>query len=215
MGSQTKYKSRDLKYVPIKPIAGTETSSDTFKYVFMTNIPVADQTLLGHVDVSDVMKKTVTIGLVMGCSYPKPPRAGQRQALRYSSSYYNPVNTAKLKKAGWRISKAKALPRYINNSASFVQTQYVTINGINYAWNMPKTTESNVTGAVLGQLGHKTPGRTDIAELVFGANVPRPPRARFTSGTEDNVKIISTYYDPSNALPAGWTNAKNGVYTLE
>ena len=215
MGSQTKYKSRDLVYVSLKPIAGTETSSDTFKYVFLTNIPDSDRLLLGQVAVTDAMRKTATVGLVVGCSYPKPSRAGIRSALRYTSSYVDAAKITGLKKIGWRISRARALPRYVNNSASFVITHYVTINGINYAWNIPKVTEANVTAAVLGQLGHKVPGRTDIAELVFGSEMPRPPRAKTTTGKGEDIKNNSTFYDPSVALPEGWLNAKNGKYTID
>jgi hypothetical protein len=215
MGSQTKYKNRDVVYVPVKPIAGNETSSDTFKYVFLTNIPDADRATLGQVPVSDLMRRSQTIGLVVGSSYPKPSRAGQRGATRYTSSYVDAAKIPALKKVGWRISKAKSLPRYINNSASFVQTQYVTINGINYAWNMPKVTETNVTTAVLTALGHKVPTRTDIAELVFGAEMPRPPRAKTVIGTGEDAKNVSTFYDPSVTIPEKWTNAKNGRFTID
>jgi hypothetical protein len=74
-------------------------------------------------------------------------------------------------------------------------------------------TITNVTEGVLGQLGVKfaTPG--DFDELCFGANAPKPPKAKVTIGSGEGAnatsKDLSTFYDPSvSNLPEGWTEEK-------
>ncbi len=64
-------------------------------------------------------------------------------------------------------------------------------------------------------------------EVVFGANVPRPPRAKLlktiapaTAGGAETVNAFTTFYDPSKADAIAmsgngldWTHTKNGRYT--
>lgn len=215
MGSQSKYDTRTLRYVPVKPIAG-DTTGETVKYAFVSNTPQKYQAIVGHVPVSAVMMNSVVLGLVLGCSYPKPGRAGKKLDQRYVSTYFDQTKKLALKKDGWRLAKTRAKPQYRNpaNSGSLVQTVFVTINGINYAWNPPKVTITNVTPATITALGIKTVV-SDIADLTFGADFPKPPRFSKTLVEGDSVKVISSFYDPSvAALPAGLDSAGSALTLL-
>lgn len=214
MGSQTKYKAHELVYVPAKIVnvrneaAGTTT---TLKYIFGTNIPTSDRTELGHVAVTEAMIGSPPAGSVLGCSFPKPPRAGKRSGvLRYTSSFYDIGKALALKKNGWRLTKTKALPKLklASDTQSLVQTVYVTINGVNYAWNPPKVSETNITATVVAALGIKIAVASDLNDLVWGANRPKPPRASTIKVEGDDVKTLSTFYDNSvSSLPADWSTA--------
>jgi hypothetical protein len=77
-------------------------------------------------------------------------------------------------------------------------------------------TKTNVTETVLGQLGIKFATLADFDELCFGADAPKPPKAKVTigSGEGDNAtaKVLSTFYDPSiSNLPEEWTESKPAV----
>lgn len=215
MGSQSKYKTRDLRYVPVKPVAGA-TVGDTVKYAFLSNIPDTYAPTLGHVLITSAMASAPIIGLVLGCSYPKPGRATKKINQRIVSSFFDQTKKLDLKKAGWKTAKTRALAQYRDggNARSLVQTVFVTVNSINYAWNPPKVTIQNVTEATLAALGVRliVP---DIADLVFGADFPKPPRFSKTLVDGDDVKVVSSFYDPSvSVLPDGIDIAGNGQRIL-
>jgi hypothetical protein len=218
VGSQTKYGSKDLVYVPAKitaPGDGAAGPGVQLKYVFATNIPASDRTALGQIAVTDAFRKAPPPGTVLASSFPKPGRATKRTALRVTSSFYDYTKAAALKKDLWRLTKFKGNPRFVSSGAALVQTVYVTINGVNYAWNQPKVTETNITAATLTALGVRTATTANIDDLVTGCNYPKPPRAGFTLVSGDDVKSLSTYYDPSvSTLPAGWAPKGSGVLTI-
>lgn len=216
MGSQTKYKKKDLVYVPIK-IATTVEGAEAggVNYAFFTNIPDAARTKLGQVAIATPAAPPV--GTVLTSNFPKPRRASQRSGLRYTSSFCSAANIVPLKVEGWRISKQRVTKPPLHTPTlrpnSFIQTAYVTFRGIKYAWQLPKVTITNVTEAVIGQLGIKLATPADFDELCFGAQAPKPPKASITIGTGDGAeatsKTLSTFYDPSVTLPAGWTESKS------
>jgi len=222
MGSQSKYKEKELVYVPIKIATTTEgVEAGGVNYAFYTNIPTGDRTTLGQVAITTPANPP--LGTVLASNFPKPRRASQRQALRYTSSFCSAALLTQLKVAGWRIIKPRVtkpplhIPELRPNS--FIQTVYVTFRGIKYAWQMPKVTITNVTQAVIDGLGIKlaTPG--DFDELCFGTNSPKPPKASVTigSGTGDDAtaKTLSTFYDPSTTtLPTGWTESKAPIISF-
>jgi hypothetical protein len=216
MGSQTKYEKKSLVYVPIKIATTTEgVEAGGVNYAFFTNVPQTAKTALGHVPITT--PENPPLGTVLASSFPKPRRASQRQALRFTSSFCSAALLTQLKIAGWRITKPRVTKPPLHTAAlrpnSFIQTVYVTFRGVKYAWQMPKVTITNVTQAVIDGLGIKlaTPG--DFDELCFGADAPKPPKASATigsgSGEEATAKTLSTFYDPSTTtLPTGWTEAK-------
>lgn len=216
MGSQSKYRKKDLVYVPIKIATTTDgVESGGVNYAFYTNIPTAERTELGQVAITT--PENPPLGTVLASNFPKPRRASKRDALRYTSSFCSAALLRSLKIAGWRIIKPRITKPPLHIPAlrpnSFVQTVYVTLRGIKYAWQLPRVTITNVTQEVINKLGIKlaTPG--DFNELCFGANAPKPPKASVTIADGDtNTKTLSTFYDPSTAeLPTGWTESKAPV----
>ena len=216
MGSQSKYAKKELVYVPIKIATTTEgVEAGGVNYAFYTNIPTSQRTALGQVAITTPANPP--LGTVLASNFPKPRRASRREALRYTSSFCSAALLAQLKVAGWRIVKPRITKPPLHIPAlrpnSFVQTVYVTFRGIKYAWQLPKVTITNVTQAVIDELGIKlaTPG--DFDELCFGANAPKPPKASRTVGEGSGASLISktlsTFYDPSTTtLPTGWTESK-------
>jgi hypothetical protein len=187
-------------------------------YAFFTNIPTASRTALGQVAITT--PENPPLGTVIASNFPKPRRASKRDALRFTSSFCSAALITQLKIAGWRINKLRVTKPPLHTPElrpkSFIRTAYVTFRGIKYGWQLPKVTITNVTDAVLGQLGVKfaTPG--DFDELCFGADAPKPPKAKVTIGEGEGAsaksKDLSTFYDPSIAnLPEGWTESKSPV----
>lgn len=218
MGSQSKYNTKELVYVPVRIIAPGDGSAGPgvqLKYVFPTNIPLGDRTTLGHVAVDKAFKNAPPPGTILGSTYPRPSRATLRTGLRVTSSFFDYTRSLALKKEQWRLTKFKGVPRVVFRDSAFVRTSYVTINGVNYAWNQPKVTQTNITAAVLTQLGVRLATQANLDDLVTGCDYPKPPRASITIAGTDDVKVVSTYYDPSiTALPENWTPTKNGVLSI-
>lgn len=214
MGSVSKYKTKDMVYVSalIPSTGDPPVAGEPVKYGFPTNIPAADRATLGHVALDYATPPTK---LIIGCSFPKPYRASMRQALRYTSSYCSKDKIAALKGAGWRVSPSKARSRIILGDKPFVKTVYVKIVGINYAWQLPKVTETSA-GGPLTELGIVDATAADADDLVFGANFPKPPRATKEVGTSgtDTYRKISTYYDPDKTTAAGWSFKGGGRLKL-
>jgi hypothetical protein len=216
MGSQSKYGKKDLVFVPIRIATTTDgVEAGGVNYAFYTNIPAGSKTALGQVAITTPANPP--LGTVLASNFPKPRRASKRDALRYTSSFCSAALLVQLKIAGWRITKPRVTKPPLHTPTlrpnSFIQTAYVTFRGVKYAWQLPKVTITNVTQAVLDQLGVKlaTPG--DFDELCFGANSPKPPKASVTigsgEGAEATSKDLSTFYDPSTTtLPTGWTESK-------
>jgi hypothetical protein len=186
-------------------------------YAFSTNIPAATRTTLGQVAITDF--NSPPLGTVLASNFPKPRRASLRTngaGGRYTSSFCSTALIKQLQVAGWRITKPRVTKPPLHTATlrpdSFIQTVYVTFRGIKYAWQMPKVTITNVTEAVIGQLGVRLAVPGDFDELCFGAQAPKPPKASVTlgEGADANLttKTLSTFYDPSITLPAGWTESK-------
>lgn len=215
MGSQSKYNKKELVFVPIK-IATTVNGAEVggVNYAFYTNIPSASRTALGQVAITT--PEAPPLGTVLASNFPKPRRASKRTGLRYTSSFCSAANIVALKVDGWRIARPRItkppLHTELLRPRSFVQTVYVTFRGIKYAWQLPKVTITNVTAAVIGQLGITLAVPGDFNELCFGGNSPKPPKASLTIGegigADATSKTLSTFYDPSVTLPAGWTESK-------
>jgi len=219
MGSQTKYDKKSLVYVSIK-IATTADGVEAggVNYAFYTNIPAGAKSALGQVAIAT--PASPPLNTVLASSFPKPRRASKREALRYTSSFCSAALLVQLKIAGWRITKPRVTKPPLHIEAlrpkSFIQTVYVTVRGVKYAWQLPKVTIRNLASGALDGLGVKlaTPG--DFDELCFGANAPKPPKASITlgsgEGADQTSKTLSTFYDPSIAsLPTGWTESKAPV----
>ncbi|MCC3409900.1 MAG: hypothetical protein JGK17_31060 [Microcoleus sp. PH2017_10_PVI_O_A] len=219
MGSQTKYDPKTFVFVPIK-IATTQEGVEVggVNYAFSTNIPSGARTTLGQVEITDI--NSPPLGTVLASSFPKPRRASRRTGGtggRFTSSFCSTALIKQLQVGGWRVSKPRVTKPPLHTPTlrpnSFIQTAYVTFRGIKYAWQLPKVTITNLTQAVIDQLGIKLATPSDFDELCFGAQAPKPPKASVTlgqgTGADTTTKTLSTFYDPSIAnLPAGWAESK-------
>lgn len=207
MGSQTKYAKKELVYVTIgigEPQGDPPAPVETLRYGFFTNIPTANRSALGQIAIPESSYANPPQNLVIGASFPKPRRASRREAQRFVSSFVAKDKIDDAKKAGYRVTPSKARSRIILTPTSFVKSVYVTLRGIKYGWNIPKVTETNAGS--LGGLGIVNAVADDRDELCFGANFPKPPRASRVIGSTTEIKVVSTFYDPSKeTLPSGWT----------
>ena len=212
MGSQTKYNTKSLVFVNIDFTEPTADNPDpvNIKYGFSTNIPASYASQLGHTPITNLGNPP--LGLVVGSSFPKPRRASKRDTSRMVSSFIAVDKQVAAKKAGYKITRTKAKPKLITRTNSFVQTVFVTIRGIRYAWNIPKVSATNAGD--LAALGIRVATADDANSLVFGANFPRPPRATKIVVSGDEIKNITTFYDPSVDPPSGWTLGGGEISSL-
>lgn len=184
-----RYDSR--RQVAVKPFNGA-----TFLYGFATNVDAADGAVLGHVE-----KDAITGPVVWRANMPKPARASKQKATGVSSSFVSWDAISAARAAGWRVGKAKLRT---GSESTLTKTVYVTVEGIKYAWRMPNTTATNLGD--IAALGIKVATPAD-RDLVFGASLPKPPRAKkVVSGS-----VVSTFYDPSTTLPAGFSVVGSGL----
>ena len=176
------------------------------RYGFNTRVRESTSTTLGHVSITPGGLADVN-GIVLGANSPKPPRASKRLANGYEGSFADKSKIAELKGDGWRITRGKTRK---GSSSARSKTVYITINGINYAWNRPEA----ATMPDLSQTGHEEPDSN--TPLVFGARFPKPPRMKLERDDGDFATFIKANQATVDALKeAGWTNAGNGTYTLK
>ena len=222
MDSQSKYKEKTLRFVNIVAENPADAQGaggvDAFTYGFSTNIKQSDATELGHVTLNLASPPN---RLIIGASSPKPMRASKRQgtgaSAYYCSSFCDVTKRLTLKNAGWQVTRSKRNSRIINAESALVQTVFVTVRGIKYAWHRNKVTVTNATAAKMASLGHMVPTAADASELVFGAEFPKPPKAAMIipgASADDGPKRITAFYDPSGTLANGWTPAGNGKLFL-
>lgn len=175
------------------------------RYGFLTNVNAATRTACGHAAVD---MAALPSNIVFGANAPKPGRASKLVADEYNSSFYDFSKYAALKADGWRmtrptIRRARSSPRS--------KAVYVTVGadgdgngGVKYTWQMPDALYSKI-GAARTALGIRD-ATSDDRNLVWGPSLPRPSRATKVEGTD----TLSTFYDPSNALPTGWASTGSG-----
>jgi len=190
-----RYNAREPVYVQVEGI----------NYGFQTNLTAGDQTALQHKALS-----TATTPVAFGCGRPKPPRFKKDDG---SASSFGDINLTTLGiPDGWTLAKyAKRVPRPRETDKS--KLVYVEVGGLKYAWMQPKEVATKI-GGDLAALGIQTPTNAD--KCVLGANLLRnavvdgfaytkPPRARkIEIAGVDGTDSISTFFDPSVTLPAGW-----------
>lgn len=182
---------------PKRLVAVTPFASSPIKYGFNTNIDQAQSTQLGQVGVN-----TFASGFVLGANAPKPARARKRFASGVVSSFISAGSVTAARTAGWSVGKGSYRA---GGSSAKGKVVYVTIAGIKYGWNMPNTTAQRIGGA-LAQLGIRE-GRTTDKDIVFGASYPVPPKASRAVASSGGSSTLTTFYDPTVVLPAGWRAA--------
>src|SRR4029078_7693278 len=87
---------------------------------------------------------------------------------------------------------------------------FVPIQGIKYAWKMPRYQIPNISADDRTGLGIVVPANdADARDMIFGASSPVPPRAMKNASVNGDSQTFSTFYDPTkDTLPAGWTAIK-------
>ncbi|MEP0868877.1 hypothetical protein NDA01_03575 [Trichocoleus desertorum AS-A10] len=178
----------------------------THRYGFKTNVEDKIGTEAGH----KVISTAVPNGMVIGANAPKPARGTKTRITSGKIETFSTfVDATKLNSlpAGWSVSRPK-----VRRGRQTPKTviAYVTIRGVNYAWNLPKSTQSKIR-TFLAALGIKI-ATTNDKDLVFGASYPKPPKAGIIlpSG-QGGIDTISTFVDPSvmDRLPDGWKPLKD------
>ncbi|BAZ31151.1 hypothetical protein NIES4074_36230 [Cylindrospermum sp. NIES-4074] len=216
MGSTSKYDQKDLCTVSINP--GDEAGVGALVYAFYTNIPKVSRTTLGITTVTDTT--SLPVGTALTPSYPKPSRANKRFQTKSSSTFVAAAKFNAARVDGWTVTRNRKLPsvHLTSGGSSLVRTVFVTIRGIKYAWHMPKTTIGRIGDADLAALGIQYATENDVKELVFGAEFPKPGRAKklIVSGSGDaqTASNVITFYDPSKEFPSGWSTVSNAYLIL-
>ena len=178
-----------------RPVTVEPYTGAVMKYGFLTNVKASVSAELGH-------EAPTGVTVVFGANAPKPGKATKRDATGSTSSYYDISLRASLRAAGWRTSSPKIRT---GRKTRHTETAYITINGVKYAWQMPDWKKTKLA-ADFAALGIQT-GTAADKDLVFGARTiggAKPPRAQKLEVGVDGEDSISTIYDPSVTLPAGW-----------
>lgn len=181
------------------------TISGGATYLYESNVqPESIFTDLGITKVAD--GGPYPAGGFFEANHPKPHYARKKSAAGWNSSFISSDKVVAAKGNGWAVNP----PRYrgIHKLAgnSLVVSVYVTIDGVKYAWNMPKTSHTLIQASLAG-LGISVATDADIPTLVWGATAPRPAKVKRTNeaGT-DGSDTYSTFCGQAaeNSLPAGW-----------
>lgn len=184
-------------------LVSVEIQGFDFKYGFLTRTKESTRTDLGHTRVNGTSVNKLAIGV----NTPKPPRASKRTETGIESSFIDKSKIQEAKGKGYQVGKGRFRPA---RDTKFTVVRYITINGVKYAWNSPRTdrepAELGTTGVRLGE---------GESGLVFGADFPKPPRGSIEI---EGGSRYSTFIDPDElqrAIDAGWFPSDQGDYTLD
>jgi hypothetical protein len=189
----------DRTKVGVQPISGS-----AFLYGFYTTADATERTALGHT----LHAGNTASAFLFGVNYPKPARLTRTRASgRSISSFCDVDQIATARAAGWKLIRPGRYKQGADTALSKAVFVEFKVNGIaiDYAWRMPTDTHTAIGDADRTSLGIKTAvGLTaaNTRKLVWGCNNPKPPRAikKTASG------MISTFYNPDNTLPTGWSS---------
>lgn len=194
-----RYAKRRMAHV--QPFTGS-----TLRYGFKTNVEPKIGTEAGH----KIITATAIPGLVIGANAPKPARGTKTRVtggrIQTFSTFVDAAKRNSLP-SGWTVARPKVRR---GRQTSKTVIAYVTIQGVNYAWNLPKDTYNKIKGQI-PILGIKIATSAD-KNLVFGASYPKPPKAGTTlASSGGGIDNISTFVDPSalDRLPANWSPLKD------
>lgn len=130
-------------------------------------------------------------GVFFGANAPKPPRATYDGSENTFSSFCSTDKVATLKKTeGWSVNDRTG--RRGVKTTGKTRTVYVEMPGNwKYAWNLP-VSEIDLAA----DLGFVQATGSDAADLVWGVNEPKPPRAsrKTAEGTQ------STFVKPQPSV---------------
>ncbi|MEL7406333.1 MAG: hypothetical protein AAFN00_05145 [Cyanobacteria bacterium J06558_2] len=140
------------------------------------------------------------VGVVFGANSPKPPRATKDFSGDSVSSFCSSDKVSSLKRDNWTILN-KTSRRGIKTSGK-TRTVFLEMpGGWKYAWNITAA-EADLASV----LGFQLASGADAADLIWGVNSPKPPRAT----KRENGSSVSTFIAPKQsiidkAVGAGYT----------
>ena len=130
------------------------------------------------------------VGVVFGANSPKPARATKEFASGSISSFCSSDKIASLKKNDWVVTNNGSI-RGIKTGGK-TRTVFVDMpGGWKYAWNITKA-EADLSAI----LGFQVATASDAADLVWGVNDPKPPRAV----KRENGSSTSTFIQPKQSV---------------
>ncbi len=130
------------------------------------------------------------VGVVFGANSPKPARATKEFAAGSISSFCSSDKIPSLKKNNWVVTNNGSI-RGIK-TAGKTRTVFVDMpGGWKYAWNITKA-EADLSAI----LGFQLATGADAADLVWGVNDPKPPRAT----KRENGSSTSTFIQPKQSV---------------
>lgn len=187
-----------------RKVAVQPTVSATHLHGFLTSVDTAVSTALGHVNAAAATSDAV----VYGANSPTPARMSKKNASgRSEGSFVDVGSIATARAAGYK--QTKQTKYRIVAATAFSKPVYVklTVNTVNlkYAWRMPTATYTGIAASRTA-LGIKDVTTADMKTLVWGINNPKPPKA-----IKPGEPSYSTFYDPDEELPTGWTGAGAGT----
>lgn len=192
------YGDKKLFSVPIPSAAGD------IAYIYGSNVdlPAGDLTTLG---ITAVDLAAIPARAVYQCNSPKPPQARRFSTTRsWDSSFVAQGQVAAAKAAEWAISR-RAVQSGVRISGGRTKTVYVTVGGINYAWNIHLERYTRLS-AELTALGISAATQDDRPGLVWGSTAPRPAQVSkaFTGPGGTDFVTVFCAQNKEDTLPEGW-----------
>ncbi len=175
-------------------------------YGFKTNVPAAIGTSCGHTAVP----ANAPANLVFGANSPKPGRAKTSAAGGGSrSSFYDKGVYATLAADGdWTLTfprRRRGGGNSLNSVAVWVRVgpDGDAATMIKYAWNIPSLLLTKIGAANAAAMGIREV--TDNDDVVWGADFPKPPKAKTVEIGVDGADTLSTWVETGATLPDGWS----------
>lgn len=158
----------------------------SFNYGFQTNEKIHNA-YKGELGQTAYSSQT---GVFFGANSPKPFKAAKEFADGTVSSYCSSKKVSNLKKTGWTVTRKGSI-RGIKTSGK-TRTVYVDMpGGWKYAWNITST-EADLAST----LGFVLATANDASDLIWGVNLPKPPRA----SKKTEAGRVSTFIAPKQSV---------------
>lgn len=204
----------DLQWKKV-PVGNSGTPAYT--YVFQTKVLTGVSTDLGHTNVIGTNGiYTLAQGEIVGANIPKPTVLGKK-GVAGGTSFVDPAKIGTALAGGYvRRAKAKIGLRrgaqvQPTGRGSSIAVACRTSTGVLFAWRMPGEQYVKISSDLAGLGITELSSNADWENAVFGATLPRPPRARkVIDNGVDGEDIIETFCGASvsDSLPTGWRLVK-------
>lgn len=216
MAGATPFDNREI--VACNVIPGSQLK---FGFRSPNGVTEAVRTMLGHVPAVNADGSYIS-GFILGANFPQPPRMSKRNV----GNYYCGIDRINEARAdGWKQTKPAKYLRGGSRNKTVLVTIDLRLNNeagepigpaMRIARYLRNTTRTRITDAVLTQLGVDITTQAD-SDLVYGAEYPKPPEARYTAvpaAEPNNIDTYGSMIDPKkiDTLPSGWVLTDSGKY---